>query len=214
MKKIILTSFAAAMIAAGCSTDQPASNNAVDHSKMDHSQMDHSTMDHSDHSAMQSSPGAADAHIDLQFIDTMIAHHQGAVDMAKMAVLQGEDQQLKKFNEGVVESQEREITQMKRWRDEWFKDAKPAINMDFPGMHEGMKDMDMKKLGALNGKAFDIEYVKQMIPHHEGALTMSKELNAKTERSELKQLGDAIIKAQTEEIEQMKKWLEEWEKDN
>jgi uncharacterized protein (DUF305 family) len=36
-----------------------------------------------DHAAMVSSPGAAEAPYDLQFIDTMIAHHQGAIDMAK-----------------------------------------------------------------------------------------------------------------------------------
>jgi len=34
---------------------------------------------------MKSSPNAANAPYDLQFLDTMIAHHQGAVDMAKIA---------------------------------------------------------------------------------------------------------------------------------
>ena len=126
----------ALLSACGGSTEAP--HNADDHSEVDHSKMDHSKMDHStmDHSQMQSSPGAADAPYDLQFIDTMIAHHEGAVEMAKLAETNGTNEQFKKLAKAMVEAQEREITQMKRWRSDWFKDAKP-INMDFPGMREG-----------------------------------------------------------------------------
>lgn len=188
-----------------------ATNAAVDHSKMDHSQMDHSTMDHS---KMESSPGAADAPFELQFLDTMIAHHQGAVDMAKMAEKRGENAQFKKFADGIVMAQEREITQMKRWRSEWHKDAKPAINMDFPGMREGMTGMDMGKLNTLTGKAFDVEFINQMIPHHDGAVVMAKALIENTPKAaikpDLKKLAETMVKDQEGEVAQMKKWLEEW----
>lgn len=214
MKHFLLIFFVAAALACGGHSE----HDGHDHSGHDLSAHDHSTMDHSshDHSAMESSPGAAEAPADLQFIDTMIAHHQGAVDMAKMAETQAERPELKKLAAAIIADQEREITGMKQWRNEWFKDAKPAINMDYPGMREGMEPMDMKKLGSLRGKDFDREFLVQMIPHHEGALTMSEALLGKhgtpfaTDRDILRRFANGIIKSQSEEIDQMKKWLDEW----
>lgn len=173
--------------------------------------MDHSTMDHS---KMESSPGAADAPFDLQFLDTMIAHHQGAVDMSRLVETKSENPQFKKFADGIIMAQEREITQMKRWRSEWYHDVKPALNMEFPGMNEGMAGMDMAKLNSLSGIEFDKEFVRQMIPHHDGAVIMSKALVEKTgngaPKPDLKKLAESIIKEQEAETAQMKKWLEEW----
>ena len=187
------------------------SQTVVDHSQMDHSKMGHGSMDHS---KMASSPGAADSPVDLQFIDSMIAHHQGAVDMAKLGIGRAGRAEMKTFCAAVIADQEREITQMKRWRDEWFKNASPAINMDFPGMREGMNGMDMSKLEALAGNDFDVEFVRQMVPHHEGALLMSRALIQRNDdeapRTELRRLAESIIKTQDLEIAQMKKWLAEW----
>ncbi len=206
-----IVAFTMFALLSGCGGSSEAPHNAVDHSQMDHSSMDHSQMDHSQ---MQSSPGAADAPYDLQFIDTMIAHHEGAVEMAKLGETHGSDEQLKKLAKAMAEAQEREITQMKRWRSDWFKDAKPAINMDFPGMREGMNGMDMKKLGELKGTDFDKEFINQMIPHHEGAIKMSEDLIGQTgnkaAKPELKKLAETILKDQKDEIEYMKKLLDGW----
>ena len=56
--------------------NMPTANQAA----MNHQDMNHGEINHS---AMQSSSNAASAPYDLQFLDTMIAHHQGAVDTAK-----------------------------------------------------------------------------------------------------------------------------------
>lgn len=192
-----------------CGGSSETSQNTAGNSNADHSQMDHAKMDHSQ---IQSSPAAADAPYDLQFIDTMIAHHQGAVDMAKLADALGGDPVLKKFAKAIIDAQEREITQMKRWRKEWFKDAKPAINVDLPGMREGMAGMDMKKLGELKGADLDREFLRQMITHHEGAIKMSGDIlsreKSKNSKPELKKLAETISKHQKAEIEYMKKLLE------
>lgn len=214
MKHILLVIFVITAMACGGHFE----GDGHDHSGHDHSAHDRSSLDvvSHDHMAMESSPGAADAPADLQFIDTMIAHHQGAIDMAKLAETRAERAEMKKLAAAIIADQEREITGMKRWRDEWFKEAAPAINMDYPGMREGMGGMDMEKLGSLSGNAFDIEFIRQMIPHHDGALAMSEALlgNADqkyaTERDILKRFANSIIKVQKEEIDQMKKWLDEW----
>ncbi len=45
-----------------------------------------------------------------------------------------------------------------------------------------------------------------MIPHHEGAVTIVKDVLSKSKRPEIKQLAQEIIKAQNTEIKQMQKW--------
>jgi uncharacterized protein (DUF305 family) len=214
---VLLVAFATFLMACG---SQPATNTAsnntspanqakVDHSTMDHSKMDHSTMDHS---AMKSSPDAASADYDLQFIDTMIAHHQGAVDMAKMIPQKAESSELKALGKEIVTSQEKEIAEMKSWREKWFAGKPAAINMELRGMSDSMKGMDMKKLDGLTGKAFDIEFAKQMIPHHEGAVLMGREAIERSKRDEIKRLSNEIIKAQQAEIAKMNAWIKEWSK--
>jgi uncharacterized protein (DUF305 family) len=180
----------------------------VDHPKHD---MATNSGTHIDHAAMVSSPGAAEAPYDLQFIDTMIAHHQGAIDMAKLVDGRADDDDLKQLAIDIIEDQGTEIAKMNGWRNEWFPEKpQPAINMDLPGMRHGMSGMDLAKLGSLNGKEFDMEFVRQMIPHHEGAIEMARDLANRTQRTELKELGGAIVTTQQEDIDDMKEWADEW----
>lgn len=187
--------------------DRPPTGEA-DHSKHDHTQTNHGVMDHS---KMESSPGAAEAPQVLQFIDTMIAHHQGAVDMAQLVNTRTNRDEMKKLAQSILDEQRREIANMQAWRKDWFADAKPALNMDFPGMRSGMAGMDNVKLAGLKSNEFDIEFIKQMIPHHEGAIEMAKALKADDEKyAELRNMAEAVISTQSAEIEQMKGWLGEW----
>jgi uncharacterized protein (DUF305 family) len=48
----------------------------------------------------------------------MTAHHQGAVDMARPAETKAQHAELKEMARNIIRDQEREIAQMKQWRDE------------------------------------------------------------------------------------------------
>lgn len=164
---------------------------------------------------MKSSPNAASQPYDLQFIDTMTRHHQGAVDMAKMALAKTGNEELKKFAEKIIDDQTREIGQMKDWRDKWFAGKPMAMNMEMPGMMDSMKMMSgdgMRKMEAMHGKEFDIMFLDMMTPHHAGAITMAREALTKSEHTEIKTLSQNIIKAQEAEIKQMANWKAKWSK--
>lgn len=53
--------------------------------------------------------------IDADFIKSMIPHHQGAIDMAKVVQAFGKDPQVRKLAEDVIKAQEAEIALMKEW---------------------------------------------------------------------------------------------------
>ena len=52
---------------------------------------------------------------DRDFAQSMIPHHQGAIDMARIALKHGKDPEIRKLAEAVVSAQESEIAQLKEW---------------------------------------------------------------------------------------------------
>ena len=56
---------------------------------------------------------------DKEFLSQMIIHHQGAVDMAKMALENASHQEIKDLATAIIEAQEKEIQQMKDWQSSW-----------------------------------------------------------------------------------------------
>ncbi|MEH2449933.1 DUF305 domain-containing protein [Nostoc sp.] len=161
--------------------------------------------------------GPSDANFDLRFIDAMIPHHQGAVEMAKEAQQKSKRPEIKKLADNIIKSQDQEITQMKQWRQAWYPkagDRPMAYDSQMGHMMEmssdQMKGMMMSQdLGAADAE-FDLRFINAMIPHHEGAVTMAKDVLGKSKRPEIKQLGQEIIKAQNTEIKQMQQWRKTW----
>ncbi len=148
---------------------------------------------------------------DLQFIDAMVAHHQGAIAMAQPADSNALHPELKDFARKVMEDQSREVAQMTQWRDQWFPGRAKTTNIyDMPGMSRTMMDISPMHMEKLTGAAFDRMFVDMMIPHHEGAVTMARDALAKSQRQEVRALAQQIIDAQQGEIEMLKRWTEEW----
>jgi uncharacterized protein (DUF305 family) len=52
---------------------------------------------------------------DIDFVNGMIPHHQGAIDVAKVQMKYGKDAETRKLAEKIIADQEKEIAQMKAW---------------------------------------------------------------------------------------------------
>ena len=219
----LVITFALVVMGAGCQTSSNVStNSSMNQNMMNRNSMTmngnsmpmNSNMPMND-SAMKSDRDAASAAYDLQFIDTMSAHHQSAIDMAKMVDGKTQNAELKKFAGQIIADQSKEIAQMKEWREKWYAGKPAAKNMEMTGMMDSMKMMmgdSMKKMASAGGKDFDLMFVDMMTPHHAGAVTMAKEALTKAEHPEIKTLSNQIIKAQDAEIKMMADWKAKWSK--
>ncbi|MDQ5890000.1 MAG: hypothetical protein QG609_493 [Patescibacteria group bacterium] len=57
---------------------------------------------------------------DMAFISEMILHHEGAVEMAELALTNAGHQEIKDLAQAVISAQNKEISDMKTWQMTWF----------------------------------------------------------------------------------------------
>lgn len=82
---------------------------------MNHGSMDTMMMDMT--ARMQ---GVSGDELDRIFLEDMIVHHQGAVDMAIIIRDKTQRPELKAFAQEIIDVQDQEITMMKSWLAQWF----------------------------------------------------------------------------------------------
>lgn len=153
---------------------------------------------------MQQEDSSKTSMSDQEFINGMIEHHEGAVSMAKEALVKSKRAELKTFAQNIITAQTTEIEQMYSWRKQWFDDSSHItmrMGVDMPSMAVDLGETDAE---------FDKRFLLAMIEHHEGAVTMAQEILLPTDRSEIHDLAKNIIATQNNEIATMQQWLKEW----
>jgi uncharacterized protein (DUF305 family) len=73
-----------------------------------------------------------------------------------------------------------------------------------------MGGMDHGTINMAPSQPFDAQFIDSMIPHHQGAIAMAEQALEQAGHAELKQMAEAVIAAQTQEIEQMTAWRQAW----
>ncbi|MFC4614788.1 DUF305 domain-containing protein [Cellulomonas algicola] len=145
---------------------------------------------------------------DAQFAQMMIVHHEGAIEMAELAVERGERPEVVALGERISAAQGPEIEQMTGWLEAWGEPG--PDEMGHGGMDHGGMDMDgmdqegaMADLDGLSGADFDRRFLELMIEHHKGAIVMSEQQLEDGENADALALARTIIDAQTAEITEM-----------
>jgi uncharacterized protein (DUF305 family) len=122
---------------------------------------------------------------DVEFMQGMIMHHSEAVEMTALIASHTDNKELRSLGARISSSQSDEIRFMRRWLAARGK-ATSMTTPEMPGMdmsHEPMPLMpgmltpqQMDALRRAQGSKFDRLFLTGMIQHHNGALTMVKDL--------------------------------------
>jgi len=160
-----------------------------------------------------------DRPFDLQFIDQMIMHHEGAIMSSEHMISDSKRPELQKLAESIQRSQAEQVEQMQAMRKDWYPDAERTSGMMDPSqMDEMMGDGMMEEMmggsmqETMGADATDEMFLEMMIPHHQMAVDMSEKALKDAEHPELKDLAQKIEDEQSAQIELMKGYLDEIEK--
>lgn len=121
---------------------------------------------------------------DVDFMRGMIHHHAQALVMSRMAPSHGASPSLRIMTERIINAQRDEIALMTRWLEDHGEpppsEAERMGHEHDPAMHmPGMLTAEqMEALDAARGEEFDRLFLSYMIQHHQGAVTMVRELFA------------------------------------
>jgi uncharacterized protein (DUF305 family) len=194
LRNVFIALFVVLLVSA-CTAAQPTESPSTE------SQPTDSAVESGEHEG-HTMPADSDVPFDATFIDGMIEHHQGAVEMAEQALENAEHEEVRMLAEEIIATQTPEIEQLQSWRAEWFPDFAPTEGM--------VMDMGTMSVSADESIPYDQRFLEAMISHHEGAIEMAEMVLEMSEREEIRTLGETIIAAQSSEIEQMRGWLSEW----
>ena len=156
---------------------------------------DHSKMNHADMNNIKMT-----GNFDIDFTNTMMLHHQSAVDMAKKILLFTTNAEIKKVAQNIIIAQEKEITDFKELLKSGMLKITSGIATNNSSLEENMMHMDSKMKAIKPTGNTDKDFLNMMIPHHESAVLMAKDELMNGNNAALKLIAQKIITAQENEI--------------
>lgn len=160
--------------------------------------------DHGAGAATTAAAASSGLALDRAFAAEMIPHHESAIEMAEIAQDRGESTYVRELAANIVKSQADEIETLTAAETRLANAGAERGSLGLPDHMAGMSG-DTASLKTVD--RFDEAFLKLMIPHHEGAVAMSKVLLANGQDPDLKAIAQAILVAQEEEISQMRSRL-------
>jgi len=147
---------------------------------------------------------------DVYFAQSMIPHHQQAVEMADIALdpSVGAGEQVLDLATRIQGAQDPEIDLMTGWLTAWGQPSMDEMpDHDMSSMKGMMSADEMDEMATMTGAEFDTMWMEMMIRHHEGAVDMALTVTTDGKNPDVKVLADAIVIAQKSEITEMQALL-------
>ncbi|MFF1374581.1 DUF305 domain-containing protein, partial [Streptomyces virginiae] len=139
---------------------------------------------------------------DVAFAKGMIPHHRQGIEMAGLAPSRAQSAEVKKLAEDTKRAQDSQIKTLSGMLTSWGEQVPAEGSHSAHGMAGMMSPQEMENLKNSSGATFDTAFMKLMIKHHEGAVEMAKTEKAQGVFPDAKTMADAIVTAQSAEIEQ------------
>lgn len=144
--------------------------------------------------------------ISINFIECMIPHHQAAILMSENLLEYTRYQPLEEITKNIIKRQTEDITKMQEIAKNTygFLNMSQDINCYIEKYFEITKNMIEKMKNTCRSININLNFTNEMIPHHEGAILMCKNLLKYRIDSRLKCIADSIMNEQSKNIEELK----------
>lgn len=156
-----------------------------------------------EYKALKTSKYAKKSSYDLQFVDTMIAHHRQSVEMSEIAMERSQNTDVKELAEKMATNHEADISKLESIRSNLDDDAAKSVNLGL----DGMSAVDLTKLDAQKPKTFDEKYLKESLMHAEGGLKMSRDAAKRAKNREVREVAGELAGKYPEQIKEIKEMM-------
>jgi uncharacterized protein (DUF305 family) len=166
---------------------------------------------------------AADS-VDVGFSRDMAQHHLQGVEMSNLALDRSEDPAVRGLAFDMAETQNNQVGRMQGWLALWGHTPTGGETMAWmpeDGGHTGHGSGDgepmpgmasteeLATLRGLSGTAFDVEFLRLMIRHHQGGFEMAEYAAENAQESAVRTLARAMVDSQAGETRLMAGMLDE-----
>jgi uncharacterized protein (DUF305 family) len=149
---------------------------------------------------------------DIAFVRDMVVHHGQAVELADLAPDRAQRADVKGIADRIADVQRPEIDVLNRWLEQHDLDkvdpgGHGAAHDGMPGMPGMATDEQVQALREARGAAFDSMFLRLMVAHHQGALTMVEDVRKRGVNVRVQEIADDVAVTQSDEIHRMQRML-------
>jgi uncharacterized protein (DUF305 family) len=149
---------------------------------------------------------------DVQFAQSMIPHHQQAVQMAELAADRADNAEVTALAEQIRGAQDPEVATLtgflRSWNAEVPDAAMTGMEHGAGGMAGMMTPEQLTELSEASGAEFDRMFLEMMIAHHESAVADAQREQGAGLNAAAKALAGQIATVQAEELGRMQELLQ------
>lgn len=140
---------------------------------------------------------------DFSYAQMMIVHHGQALEMTALAARHATSTPVKQVAARIAAAQRPEIGAMQGWLKN-NGGPRPHTGHDHGAMPGMATKAQLEQLRDARGTAFDELFLKLMITHHQGAVTMAGEVLSEGNNVQVEEMATDVIAQQTAEIGRMR----------
>ncbi|MFB7593681.1 DUF305 domain-containing protein [Streptomyces sp. NPDC056160] len=153
--------------------------------------------------------------LETAFLVGIIAHHEAAIDMARLETDRGADGALRTRAQTLIDAHQLQVVQFTRWLRQWYGMTPAQAMAKLPaGVRKTVAELDqeVRRLmtglrATAQGDGFDRAFVNMMIPHHTSGLVEFLEPQARAVHAELRTAAASGATGQESEITDFLTWL-------
>ena len=219
MKSIFVALLSSSVLLASCGNDKSeTSTTSTDSSSMADHSMPANTADTMSNMNMGTSASimgimdksmqdmkamSSSGNPDNDFAAMMKMHHMSAIEASQVQIAQGTDPAIKAMAQKMLDDQQKEVAEFNTFL------SGHSAHGGGDGFHkEAMASMGKMNTSMDHTGSIDKQFVSMMIPHHQGAIDMSKAyIKSGAHEPKMKTMANNIIASQQKEISELKAWL-------